>query len=123
VSHSGTDPCRLYREQELSLAAPERLILLAYDTALHACRSGRRGLLIRCLEELLGGLDLDQGEVAARFLRLYEYLLHEAREGRLTEVEPFLRELRDTWWAAVAPGPSKPADARTPGDAAEAGGR
>jgi flagellin-specific chaperone FliS len=63
-------------------------------------------LLVRSLEELLYGLDLDQGELARGLFRLYEYLLHAAREGRLEEVETHLRELKSAWEGALgAPAP------------------
>lgn len=100
-------PLRAYREQEHAAITPERLLLLLYATAIHACRSGKRGLLVRSLEELLCGLDLEQGELAQSLLRQYEYLLHRAREGALEEVETHLRELKRAWESAFgfSPGP------------------
>lgn len=96
------NPMLAYRQQEHAAVSPERLLLLTYATAIHACRSGKRGLLVRSLEELLYGLDLSQGELAQNLFRMYEYLLHAAREGRLEEVESHLRELKTAWEAALA---------------------
>ena len=95
------DPYRIYREQQVGALGTGRLVLLGLETALRACRTGQRGLLSRVLEELMAGLDLDQGEVAAGLLRLYEYMLRQTREGRVEEVQGILQELRDTWEAAV----------------------
>jgi flagellin-specific chaperone FliS len=95
------DPYRIYREQQVSTLSTGRLVLLALETALRACRKRQRGLLRRVLEELMAGLDLDQGEVAAGLLRLYEYMLRLSREGRLEEVQAMLQEVRDTWETAL----------------------
>jgi flagellar secretion chaperone FliS len=95
------DPYRIYREQQVTGLGTGRLVLLAYETALRACRRGQRGLLTKVLHELIAGLDLEQGEVAAGLLLLYEYSLRLAREGRIEEVGGILQELRDTWEAAV----------------------
>ena len=92
-----SNPMLAYRQQEHANVSPERLLLLTYATAIHACRSGKRGLLVRSLEELLYGLDLDRGELAQSLLRMYEYLIHAAREGRVEEVETHLRELKKAW--------------------------
>jgi flagellin-specific chaperone FliS len=96
-SQPSADPRRIYRAQQVSNLTPGRLALLAFDTALRACRSGERGLLMRVLHELIAGLDLDQGEVAVGLLRLYEYSLWQLREGNVEEVRLLLQELRDTW--------------------------
>jgi flagellin-specific chaperone FliS len=92
-----SNPMLAYRQQEHARVTPERLLLLTYATAIHACRTGKRGLLMRALDELLYGLDLDQGELAHGLLRMYEYLLHTAREGNVEEVEAHLRELKTAW--------------------------
>jgi flagellin-specific chaperone FliS len=95
------DPYRIYREQQVSALGTGRLVLLALETALRACRTGQRGLLARVLDELMAGLDLEQGEVATGLLRLYEYALRQSRAGRMEEVLSILQQLRDTWEAAV----------------------
>jgi flagellar secretion chaperone FliS len=91
------DPRRAYRAQQIASGSPGRLVLLVYDTALRACRNGRRGLLVRALHELISCLDLEQGEIAVGLLRLYEYALWQAREGNLEEVHQVLQGLRETW--------------------------
>ncbi len=99
--HPGANPYRIYREQQVTSLSTGRLVLLAYDTALRACRTGRRGLLTQVLHELIAGLDLDQGEIASGLLSLYEFALRQAREGRLEEVGVLLQDLRETWERAV----------------------
>jgi len=99
--HPGANPYRIYREQQVTNLSPGRLVLLAYDTALRACRTGRRGLLTQVLHELIAGLDLDQGEIASGLLSLYEYALRQAREGRLEDTGALLQDLRDAWARAV----------------------
>ena len=95
------DPYRSYREQQVNALGTGRLVLLALETALRACRTGRRGLLARVLTELMAGLDLEQGEIASGLFRLYEYCLWQSREGRVDEVQRVLAGLRDAWEQAV----------------------
>lgn len=95
------DPYRIYREQQVNALSTGRLVLLGLETALRACRTRQRGLLARVLEELIAGLDLGQGEMAAGLLRLYEYMLRRSREGELEEVGRILGELREVWEQAV----------------------
>ena len=97
----GGNPYWIYREQQLANQSPGRLVLLAYDTALRACRTGQRGLLNRVLHELIAGLDLEQWEIAAGLLRLYEYVLRQVRAGEIEEARGILQDLRDTWETAV----------------------
>jgi len=95
------DPYRIYREQQVTGLGTGRLVLLALETALRACGKGQRGLLTAVLTELMAGLDLDQGEIAAGLLSLYGYMIRQVREGHLDEVQELLRDLRDSWEAAV----------------------
>lgn len=97
---SAASALHAYRAHSLETASPSRLILLALETALRACRNGRRGLLHRTLSEMLGALDL-RHEPAQGLLRLYEYLIFLVREGRLDEVEETLVELHTTWSQAL----------------------
>jgi len=95
------NPYRIYREQQVTGLGTGRLVLLALETALRACAQGRRGLLTSVLTELMAGLDLDSGEIAAGLLSLYGYMLRRVREGELAEVQGMLQELRDAWEQAV----------------------
>ena len=107
------DPYRTYREQQVNSLSTGRLVLLAYETALRACRRGQRGLLVKVLDELLAGIDLEQGgDIAAGLLRLYEYCHRLVREGRIEETEGILRDLRDTWEQAVLAEEAKGSSAR-----------
>lgn len=102
------DPRRIYRRQQLDGAGPAGLVIAVYRHAIRACQTGRRGVVVRALEELIGGLDLERGDLAVHLLRMYEYLLYRAREGRLEEVEGHLRELLMAWEesARSSPGPT-----------------
>lgn len=102
------DPRRVYRQQQLEGAGPGGLVIAVYRHAIRACQTGRRKVVVRALEELIGGLDLDQGELALSLLRMYEYLLYCAREGQLQEVEGHLRELLSAWEVSASL-PSGPA--------------
>lgn len=99
------DPRRIYRQQQLEGAGTAGLVVTVYRQAIQACQTGRRGVVVRALEELVGGIDLAGGEVALGLLRMYEYLLFAAREGRLQEVEGCLRELLTAWEAGASPPP------------------
>ena len=101
------DPRQAYREQQLGVDDPLRLLLATYDAALRACRTGRRGLLLSALGELAASVDIEQGPIGLQLVQLYEYLIHGVREGRLQEVETHLRELRAAWESASSgPTPS-----------------
>ena len=102
------DPRRIYRQQQLDGAGPVGLVIAVYRHAVRACQTGRRKVVVQALEELIGGLDLEQGELALNLLRLYEYLLYCAREGQLQEVEGHLRELLTAWEVSASspPGPA-----------------
>ncbi len=92
---------RLYREHTVAVLGPGELTLKVTDVALGAARSGRRGLLMRAIRELIGGLDPESGPVAGQLLVLYEYLVRLARDGRLDEAETILAELSETWRRAL----------------------
>ena len=102
------DPRRIYRQQQFEGATASDLVLAVYGHAIQGCQSGRRKVVIRALEELIGGLDLERGDLALGLLRMYEYLLYRAREGELQEVGNSLRELRTAWEASLS-SPSGPA--------------
>ena len=55
------DPRRIYRQQQFEGASASDLVLAVYGHAIRACQSGRRKVVIRALEELIGGLDLERG--------------------------------------------------------------
>ena len=102
------DPRRIYRQQQLGGAGPAGLVVAVYRHSIRACQTGRRKVVVQALEELIGGLDLEQGELALSLLRMYEYLLYAAREGQLQEVEGHLRELLSAWETSAS-SPSGPA--------------
>lgn len=91
------DPRGIYRRQQFEALETGPLVIRVTETAERAARQGKRGLLLKLLHELLTGVDPDRGQVAGNLIVLYEYLIHEAREGRLDRVEPVLAELSATW--------------------------
>lgn len=99
--HAPREALRLYREHTVAVLGPGELTLKVTDIALGAARSGRRGLLMRAIRELIGGLDLESGPVAGQLLVLYEYLVRLARDGKLDEAEAILAELSETWRLAM----------------------
>ena len=111
------DPYRIYREQQVTGLGTGRLVLLALETALRACARGQRGLLTAVLTELMAGLDLTQGDIAAGLLSLYGYMIRQVREGRLDEVRGLLQELRDSWEAALRAEETQGSTQRAAGEA------
>lgn len=119
-----TEPHRLYRQNQVALAAPGKLLLMLYNGALTNLKMARAGIEGKNLEqansrlvkaqdivyELMLSLDLERGEeIAAGLQALYGYIgrrLAEANAKKDTviikEAEDMLSELRDSWSAALA---------------------
>ena len=90
-----------YRRQQLEAMTPGQLVLVVYEQAILACRKGNRRRLRQAVEQLIWGLDFEQGEVADGLLLLYDWVLRQSREGDFAEAEKTLRQLRDTWKEAL----------------------
>ena len=86
-----------YRRQQIEAMTPEQLVLIVYEQAILACRKSNRRRLRQAVEQLIWGLDFEQGEVADGLLLLYDWVLRQSREGNFAEAEKTLMQLRDTW--------------------------
>ncbi|MBU1701738.1 MAG: flagellar protein FliS [Candidatus Eisenbacteria bacterium] len=96
------NPLQAYREQQVLDEDPMRLLFMVYDVARRACREKNRRLALRALEEMIGALNLEQGEIARGMLSLYDYLMRRVREGEWDEVTQILNTLRSAWVSAQA---------------------
>lgn len=86
-----------YMEQEIAGKSTAELALLLYETGQRACRRRDRQLAIGVLVELMGGVDIRAGELAAGLVRLYEYALRQVRENRFGFAEKVMRELGEAY--------------------------
>jgi flagellin-specific chaperone FliS len=86
-----------YRELQVYSATPLQRILMAYDAAIIGC--GKRDLkkTTDALNVLRNSLDLEQGEIAWRLFRLYQYCADLARANKYEEAAEILRGLVQAW--------------------------
>ena len=111
-----------YRQTQVETAGPGQLILMLYNGGIRFCDEAAEAIedhevekahrsLIRAQEivsELIASLNMEAGEMAHNFLRLYEYMHHRLLEANLKkdrevvqEVRGMFTELRDTWQAML----------------------
>lgn len=117
------NPYAQYQSNQVSMASPERLLLMAYDGAIRYARVGleklREGVLDEkslsfgraqsIIAELLAGLNpKHDAELAANLAGLYEYMFNKLSEANISdderaaaEVISMLVELRETWAQAA----------------------
>jgi len=86
-----------YRQQSLENAHPVRLIIMALDMAIQACEQRDLARGARAINALRDSLDLDFGEAAFGFLRLYQWCLECMRAGDYAEAAQRLSALREAW--------------------------
>lgn len=112
------NPYQQYRRNQVETAGPGQLVLLLFNGALRFIQQAVGAMESRDLEganrylgraqaiisELMGSLDLEQGEVARNLFNLYEYIHYRLVQGNikktvspLEEAAGLLRELRDSW--------------------------
>jgi hypothetical protein len=77
-------------------------ILGLYEMGIEACAARRRDDAAMVLVELMAALDLDYGEIAAAFHRLYEFCLGKVGQGDFPQVAWVLQDLHDAWREAAA---------------------
>lgn len=97
---------------ELSGLSTTDRVLALYELGIQACATRRRDDAVTVLVELMGVIDLDYGEIAEAFFRLYEFCLGKVGAGDFLEVAWVLQDLRDAWHeaaAGLAPAGSRPA--------------
>lgn len=86
-----------YRQQSLDNAHPVRLIIMALDMAILACEQHDLVRGSRAVNALRDSLNLDFGEAAVGFLRLYQWCLECMRAGNYAEAARHLSALREAW--------------------------
>ena len=111
-----------YQRAQVETSSPGQLVVLLYQGCLKFTQKGRMAIeagdfeasrvnLLRAQDivaELMGGLNMDAGEIAGNLLRLYEYMYQRLVIANIkrdaaaaTEVEEMIRSLLPAWEAAV----------------------
>jgi flagellar protein FliS len=88
-------------EQDIAGKSPGELLLLLYETGVRACRRRDRQLAVGVLVELMGGVDIEQGEFTHGLIRLYDYALREVRENRYDFAETLMAQLGEAYREAL----------------------
>lgn len=118
-----SNPYAQYQSNQVSMASPEKLLLMAYDGAIRFARVGlekmREGVLDEkssglgraqsIIAELLAGLNPEHDpELVSNLARLYEYMFNRLSVANLNdderaaaEVIGMLVELRESWAQAA----------------------
>jgi flagellar protein FliS len=111
-----------YQRAQVETSSPGQLVVLLYQGCLKFAQKGRLAIeagdfeasrvnLLRAQDivaELMGGLNLDAGEIAGNLLRLYEYMYQrlvianvKRDAAAASEVEEMIRSLLPAWEEAV----------------------
>ena len=111
-----------YQRAQVETSTPGQLVVLLYQGCLKFTQKGRLALeasdfeasrvnLLRAQDivaELMGGLNMDAGEIAGNLLRLYEYMYQRLVVANVkrdvaaaSEVEEIIRSLLPAWEEAV----------------------
>lgn len=112
------NPYKQYQNVAVSTASPVQLVVMLYDGAIRFCRTAEEAIaegrfeaanadLQRAqavLDELMGSLNMEVGEIAQNLFRLYEYMRFRLVQANIRkdpelvrEVTGLLRELRSAW--------------------------
>ena len=103
MHHPGIE---VYRRQQLEAMTPERLVLVALEQGVAACRRADKARAQRVVIELIGGLNFDYPEQAGGLLSLYDWVLQLLGEDRFAEAAAVIERLRTSWDQALAEGRS-----------------
>jgi flagellar protein FliS len=90
-----------YRSAQTQTLTPLDAFLQLYDFAIAGCVAQDTRKASAALVELVAALNFDYEDIAAGLYRLYEYCLREVKAQRFEPALKILRELRDTWHAAL----------------------
>ena len=118
-----------YRRQQLESMTPERLVLVAFEQGMLACRRREKARAQRTVIELIGGLDFEYEDQAGGLLKLYDWILQLLGEDRFAEAEQVFDRLRQAWGQALTgigvarPGGSQVAVTGTPASEPQRGAR
>jgi len=82
------------------LSTADRILGL-YEYGIEGCAQESEAQVSAVLLELLASIDLQYGEIAEGFFRLYDYCLERTREGEFDQVAWILEDLRTTWASSV----------------------
>ena len=91
---------RHYQQNSVMTSDPLKLIILAYDRAITGCCQQDSEIAGRAIKELIMGLNMEAGDIAAKLLAIYQYCSELTRKKKYEEAANLLRDLRDTWVAA-----------------------
>ena len=77
-----------------------------YEYGLDGCDRRSDEQVRAVIEELIGSLDFNFGDITEGFARVYGYCLRKVVDGDFDRVAWILRELRDTWARALLEAPA-----------------
>ena len=86
-----------FRQQEVMVASPMRLVVMAYDLAIFACEQKDYNRATKTVSVLRDALGYEYGEVALGLLGLYQWCLDCIRNEDYYNAMKTLIELRDAW--------------------------
>jgi flagellar protein FliS len=111
------NPYAQYKQQAVTTAGPDKLLLMLFDGAIRFSGQARKAIiekdieksnyfLLRCQDiifELMGSLNMDY-EISHSLLSMYEYINYNLLQCNihkdlkyLDEAENYLREFREVW--------------------------
>lgn len=115
------NPYAQYKQQSVTTAGPEKLLLMLFDGAIRFVAQAKNSILekdiektnyylLRCQDiifELIGSLNMDF-EISHSLLPMYEYINYNLQQANiekdlkyLEEAEGYLQEFREVWAQAV----------------------
>ena len=86
-----------FRQREVMVASPMRLVVMAYDLAIFACEQKDFNRATKTVSVLRDALGYEYGEVAVGLLGLYQWCLDCIRNEDYYNATKTLIELRDAW--------------------------
>ena len=92
-----TNRAEEFRQQEVMVASPMRLVVMAYDLAIFACEQKDYNRATKTVSVLRDALGYEYGEVALGLLGLYQWCLDCIRNEDYYNAMKTLIELRDAW--------------------------
>ncbi len=81
-----------YRHQEIIGASPLRLVIMAYDMAIHACDKKDFATATKAISALRDALDFDYPEASVGLFNLYQWCLDRLRLGDYNGAASTLKE-------------------------------
>lgn len=115
------NPYAQYKQQAITTASPEKLLIMLFDGAIRFSGQARKALkeknieksnyfLVRCQDivfELMGSLNMDY-EISQSLFQMYEYINYNFQQANIhkdlkyvDEAEQYLKEFREIWVQAA----------------------